>query len=130
MPQWDFLNFLAAKARQLPSFDLRMQNRGRRPDRRGRSHRGVKAQHPRRTSEIRADLVIGCDGRNSVTREAAHFAVHEFGVPIDVLWFRISRHGRDPEQVLGNVDYGKVLILIHRGDYFQAGMVIRKGAVR
>jgi 2-polyprenyl-6-methoxyphenol hydroxylase-like FAD-dependent oxidoreductase len=55
--------------------------------------------------------------------------VQEFGVPIDVLWFRISRRPHDPQQVLGNINYGKALILINRGDYFQAGLIIRKGTL-
>jgi 2-polyprenyl-6-methoxyphenol hydroxylase-like FAD-dependent oxidoreductase len=29
--------------------------------------------------------------------------------------------------VLGNINYGKMLILIDRSDYFQAGLIIRKG---
>ena len=33
-----------------------------------------------------------------------------------------------PSKCLGNVNYGKVLILINRGDYFQAGLIIRKGS--
>ena len=49
-------------------------------------------------------------------------------MPIDVLWFRISRVGNDPEQLFGNINYGKALILIPRGDYFQAGLIIRKGS--
>jgi len=61
-------------------------------------------------------------------RQAAGLAVQEFGVPIDVLWFHISRRAGDPEQVLGNINYGKALILINRGDYFQAGLIIRKGS--
>jgi 2-polyprenyl-6-methoxyphenol hydroxylase-like FAD-dependent oxidoreductase len=52
----------------------------------------------------------------------------EFGVPIDVLWFRISRKGNDPDQLFGNINFGRVLILINRGDYFQAGLIIRKGS--
>jgi 2-polyprenyl-6-methoxyphenol hydroxylase-like FAD-dependent oxidoreductase len=62
-----------------------------------------------------------------MTRRAAGLEVEEFGVPIDVLWFRISRHAQDPDQVLGTVNYGRALILINRGDYFQAGLIIRKG---
>ncbi len=50
-------------------------------------------------------------------------------MPIDVLWFRISRQPQDPDQVLGNINYGKALILINRGDYFQAGMIVRKGSL-
>jgi 2-polyprenyl-6-methoxyphenol hydroxylase-like FAD-dependent oxidoreductase len=45
-----------------------------------------------------------------------------------VLWFRISRNTDDPEQLFGNINYGKALILINRGDYFQSGLIIRKGS--
>ena len=79
-------------------------------------------------SRYRADLVVGCDGRHSVTRQAAGLEVIEHGVPIDVLWFRISRKPGDPAQVLGNINYGKALILIDRSDYFQAGLIIPKGS--
>jgi len=72
--------------------------------------------------------VVGCDGRHSRTREAAHFEVQEFGVPIDVLWFRISASNTTAEHLLGNINYGRVLVLIPRGDYFQAGLVIPKGS--
>ena len=88
---------------------------------------GVEVQTPEGPVQVRADLVIGCDGRHSTTRSAAGFEVIERGVPIDVLWFHISRRPNDPDQVLGNINYGRVLILINRGDYFQAGLLIRKG---
>jgi 2-polyprenyl-6-methoxyphenol hydroxylase-like FAD-dependent oxidoreductase len=71
--------------------------------------------------------VVGCDGRHAITRQAANLEVLDFGVPIDVLWFRISRRGDDPEQLLGNINYGRMLVLINRGDYFQAGLLLRKG---
>jgi 2-polyprenyl-6-methoxyphenol hydroxylase-like FAD-dependent oxidoreductase len=54
--------------------------------------------------------------------------VMELGVPIDALWFRISRKPADPESALGNINYGKALVLINRADYFQAGLIIRKGS--
>ena len=78
--------------------------------------------------EIRAGLVVGCDGRHSTIRQAAKLEVLEFGVPIDVLWFRLSRKRQDPEQLLGNINYGKALVLINRGDYFQCGLIIPKGS--
>jgi 2-polyprenyl-6-methoxyphenol hydroxylase-like FAD-dependent oxidoreductase len=78
--------------------------------------------------QIHADLAIGCDGGHSLTRKAAGLEVVEHGVPIDVLWFRISRKPGDSAQVLGNVNYGKALILINRSDYFQAGLIIAKGS--
>ena len=89
---------------------------------------GVEARTPEGTVEIHADLVVGCDGRQATTRQVAHLEVIESGVPIDVLWFRISRNTDDPEQLFGNINYGKALILINRGDYFQSGLIIRKGS--
>jgi 2-polyprenyl-6-methoxyphenol hydroxylase-like FAD-dependent oxidoreductase len=128
MPQWDFLNFLSTRARNFPAFDLRMQHdavdlmweRGR--------VTGVEARTPEGSVRIHADLVVGCDGRHAMTRQAGRLELIESGVPIDVLWFRISRKASDPEQLFGNINYGKVLILINRGDYFQAGFIIRKGS--
>jgi len=89
---------------------------------------GVRVQTPDGPAEICADLVIGCDGRHSTIRQAADLEVIERGVPIDVLWFRISRTTTDPEQLLGNFNFGRALVLINRGDYFQVGMLIRKGS--
>lgn len=128
MPQWDFLNFLASHAKQFPSFQLLMQHEVTGLVKVGNRIRGVVAQSDGREIEVRADLVVGCDGRHSRTRSAAGFEVIEYGVPIDVLWFRISRTADDPPAVLGNVNYGKALILINRNDYFQAGLIIAKGS--
>ncbi|HEX5229598.1 MAG TPA: FAD-dependent oxidoreductase [Bryobacteraceae bacterium] len=128
MPQWDFLNFLSERARRFAGFDLRMQHEGIDFVRDGERIIGVEARSPQGPLRIQSDLVVACDGRRSTLRKAAGLAVEEFGVPIDVLWFRISRHAGDPQQVLGNVNYGQALILINRGDYFQAGLIIRKGS--
>ena len=128
MPQWDFLDFLSGQARRFAGFHLRMQHEAVELVRDGNQIVGVQAQTPDGPLQIRSDLVIGCDGRHSTTRKSAAFEVIERGVPIDVLWFHLSRHTNDPEQVLGNLNYGKALVLINRGDYFQAGLLIRKGS--
>lgn len=128
MPQWDFLNFLSAHARKLSTFQLLMEHEAKDLLQSGTRITGVAAQNEDREVEIYADLVIGCDGRHSLTRKSAGFQVIEHGVPIDVLWFRIGREAGDPGNVLGNVNYGKALILINRSDYFQAGLIIRKGS--
>jgi 2-polyprenyl-6-methoxyphenol hydroxylase-like FAD-dependent oxidoreductase len=127
MPQWDFLNFLAAQAKRYPSFDLRMESNvndllwaeGR--------VTGVRASQPNDELEVRADLVVGADGRHSIVREKAGLVVDDFGAPMDVLWFRISRRPDDPRQALGWLNHGKLLIMIDRTDYFQCGLTIRKG---
>ena len=128
MPQWDFLNFLSGHAKKLSSFQLLMQHEAVELQHDGQRVVGVTARNEGHEVEIRADLVVGCDGRHSITRQAAGLDLVEHGVPIDVLWFRISRRPGDPAQVLGNVNYGKALILIDRADYFQAGLIIPKGS--
>ncbi len=128
MPQWDFLDFLAGKAKPFPSFRLNMENEAVDLIKEEGRIQGVVVNTPEGTLEIRADLVVGCDGRHSLTRQAGHFEVLEQGVPIDVLWFRMSRQGNDPEMLFGNINYGNALIMIPRGDYTQTAMVIRKGA--
>lgn len=128
MPQWDFLNFLSEKGKSFPSFELLLEHEAVDLSIEDNRVRGVKVKSPEGLSEISADLVVACDGRHSRMRQAAGLGVHEIGVPIDVLWFRMSRRPDDPEQLLGNVNYGRALILINRGDYFQAGLIIAKGS--
>jgi 2-polyprenyl-6-methoxyphenol hydroxylase-like FAD-dependent oxidoreductase len=128
MPQWDFLNFLSSKAQAYPEFTLLMEHEATRLMERDGRVRGVVAQTPVGEQRIEADLVVACDGRHSLMRKDAALPLKELGVPIDVLWFRLSKRENDAvKQVMGNIDYGKMLILIDRGDYFQAGLLIRKG---
>ena len=128
MPQWDFLNFLAGHARQFPSFQLLMQHEATDVVLEDGRITGVVVHNEQRALEIHADLIIACDGRHSRMRGVAGLKVIEHGVPIDVLWFRISRKPEDPPEALGNVNYGKALILIDRSDYFQAGLIVAKGS--
>ena len=127
MPQWDFLNFLSTQAKKFPSFQLRMQHEvvDLLFDRQRVT--GVRANTPRNELEIRADLIIGADGRHSIIQERAGLERQEFGVPIDVLWMRISKKQDDPQQSLGFFQQGKLLVLLDRGEYWQAGFVIPKG---
>jgi 2-polyprenyl-6-methoxyphenol hydroxylase-like FAD-dependent oxidoreductase len=128
MPQWDFLDFLSSQAKKFPHFDLRMQHEATGLTHDGGRITGVEVRTPDGMLRIQADLVIGCDGRHSTVRQAAEMRVLEFGVPIDVLWFRLGRESADPEQLFGIVNYGRALVLINRGAYFQAGLIIQKGS--
>ena len=129
MPQWHFINFLAMHAKQFPAFELRMESRVVDLVHDGDRIAGVLVKTPQGDLDVRADLVIGCDGRNSIVRQLAKLEVKEMGVPIDVLWMHISKRDRDPEQVYGFLRGGQGLGLIDRGDYFQAGLVIPKGGI-
>jgi 2-polyprenyl-6-methoxyphenol hydroxylase-like FAD-dependent oxidoreductase len=127
MPQWDLLDFVASRARQFPNFQLSVEHEATGLVHEGQRAIGVEVKTPGGAKTIEADLIVACDGRHSTLRKAAGMEVVDAGVPIDVLWFRLSRKSNDSEQVLGRLNYGKAMILINRGDYFQAGLIIRKG---
>ncbi|HMH53987.1 MAG TPA: FAD-dependent oxidoreductase [Candidatus Acidoferrum sp.] len=127
MPQWDFLDFLAREAGRYPGFHLMM--RAEATDLVEESGRvtGVHVTTPEGPITIRADLVIGADGRSSVIREKAGLPVQDFGAPMDVLWFRLSHKASDPQQALGRIVAGRIFVMLNRGDYWQCGYVIAKG---
>ncbi|HEX3988497.1 MAG TPA: FAD-dependent oxidoreductase [Verrucomicrobiae bacterium] len=128
MPQWDFLNFLSSHARSYPQFQLRMETEV--TDLLVENDRivGVKASTPGGPTEIRADLVVGADGRSSTVRNRAGLEVEDLGAPIDVLWFRLSKHPDDPAQAFGFTAGNQFSVLLDRGDYWQCAYVIRKGS--
>src|SRR5256714_13127539 len=128
MPQWDFLDFIAEQARAYPAFKLIMQAEVTDLMIEGNTIAGVKAVTPDGEIEVRATLVVGCDGRNSIVRELADLEVESLGAPIDVLWFRLTRKPTDPTQVLGRFVPGKVMVMLNRDEYWQCAFVIRKGA--
>jgi 2-polyprenyl-6-methoxyphenol hydroxylase-like FAD-dependent oxidoreductase len=134
MPQWDFLNFLAERAGRYPAFHLRMQAEVTAfSEEAGQASgqprvAGVYATTPAGPLEVRADLVVAADGRHSLFRHRAGFIVREFGAPMDVFWFRLSRRPSDPDATMGRFDVGRILVQINRGEYWQCGYVIAKGS--
>src|SRR5882762_7386046 len=129
MPQWDFLDFIADHGSLYPSFNLKMRAEVDELIEEGNRVVGVKARTSEGLLEIRADLVVGADGRSSIVRERAGLDVEELGAPIDVLWFRLSRLPDDPGQVLGRVVAGKIMVMLNRDTYWQCGYIIAKGAL-
>src|SRR5262245_39991466 len=129
MPQWDFLNLLAARAARYESFRLRMRAEVTELlEESGRvvGVRGLGADGP---IEVRALLVVAADGRSSAIRHAAGLPGEEFGAPMDVLWFRLPRRESDPGSPLGRIDTGRIFVTINRGEHWQCGFVIPKGGV-
>ncbi len=146
VPQWDLLNFLATKAKAFPTFDLRMSTRAvdvvRDDQQNGNGHSGsgrvvgVICEHEGETYEIRADLVVACDGRGSTLRNAMtslgnassdDHRVDDVGIPIDALWFRLDRPQGDDGHTQGWLREGHMLVTIPRRSHYQIAMVIRKG---
>jgi 2-polyprenyl-6-methoxyphenol hydroxylase-like FAD-dependent oxidoreductase len=128
VPQWDFLDILAEAGQREPHYSLIMNadvtdvitDDGR--------VSGVIYTREGMTHRLEAPLVVACDGRTSVVRQRAGLRPHTFGAPMDVLWFRLPRLGGDPEGGLGRLSRKLLMILIDRGDYFQVGVVIKKGS--
>jgi 2-polyprenyl-6-methoxyphenol hydroxylase-like FAD-dependent oxidoreductase len=126
MPQWDFLDFVAEQARRFAAFRLEMEAEvddlvivdGR--------VAGVHATTPKGELVVRADLVVGADGRHSTVRAKAGLETIDRGAPIDVLWLRLPRRPDDPAETLGRFDAGRILLMLNRGDYWQCAFVIRK----
>ena len=127
MPQWDLLNFLATEAARYPGFRLLMEHEVTGLIEKSGRITGVAIKTPDGPATLSAALIVGCDGRHATTSASAHLKVIETGAPIDVLWFRLTRHKDDPENALGVLNYGRMIVLINRSDYFQCGFIIRKG---
>ncbi|MEZ7124352.1 FAD-dependent oxidoreductase [Nonomuraea sp. AD125B] len=126
MPQWDVLDFLAGKATAYPSF--RLLRRARATELltdRGRVT-GVLADTADGPVEVRADLVIGADGRHSTVRARAGLTPVASSPPMDVLWFRLPRR---PQDQVPFFQGGKgALISIDRGDFWQLAYAIPAAA--
>jgi len=128
MPQWDFLNFLAARAKAYPTFHLLMETEGIDVVEKDGAVTGVRARDKDGEFTISAKLVVGTDGRHSTIRDRAGFVVDNVGAPMDVLWMRISKEPGDPVRPLGTLVEGRLLVMIDRGEYWQCAYIIRKGS--
>jgi 2-polyprenyl-6-methoxyphenol hydroxylase-like FAD-dependent oxidoreductase len=129
MPQWDFLNFLADQGSRYGTFDLRMCAEATDLIEEAGRVIGVRAQTPDGDLTVRADLVVGCDGRHSTLRAKAGLKSDDYGAPMDVLWFRIARKDSDDPDIFGRIDAGTLLVMLNRGSYWQCAYVIPKGSI-
>jgi len=126
MPQWDFLDFLAQQGRRYPTFHLRMQAEVTGLIEENGRIVGIRGSTPAGPVEVRADLVVGADGRNSVVRACSGLPVQEVGTPMDVMWMRLSKRAEDPDLFVYS-DRTKALVLLDRGSYWQCGLPFPKG---
>ncbi|KKC35672.1 hypothetical protein WH87_15945 [Devosia epidermidihirudinis] len=132
IPQWDFLDFLVGAAKLEPSFSIRMNTQVT-----GLSFDGDRVSGARwrdRTGaegEISADLVVACDGRHSIVRDAAEFVPRDFKVPLDTWWFRLPRYSDEMGDVatltprFGDRD---LMLTFTRETFYQVAYFAEKGA--
>ena len=129
MPQWDFLNFIAAEAARYPSFTLKTNTQVTDLIQRGDRIVGVKVVGVHGEQEFLADLVVAADGRGSIVREKAGLESENLGAPMDVLWFKLPLKPGEDGQTMGRFGAGSILVLLNRGDYWQCAYVIPKGSL-
>ena len=129
MPQWDFLDFLAKHGELYPSFDLRMKAEATGLIEEDGRIVGLRAMTEDGEVAIRADLVVGADGRHSTVREKAGLHSDDYGAPMDVLWFRLPLKKADETEIFGHIEAGAMMIMLDRGDYWQCAYVIPKGGI-
>lgn len=123
MPQWEFLDFLREEGKAFPGFHIEMEapvedfveEKGRVTGVRLKDGRGV-----------RAPLNIAADGRSSIVRKT--LPIEDLGAPMDVFWFRVAKPKSERGALRGNVERGRLLVMIDRGDYWQCAFLIPKGA--
>ena len=128
VPQWDFLELLAAAAEKEPTFRLLRSTEVLGPVLSGERVVGVRYRgNDGEEHEMRAALTVACDGRSSTLRNAMNLRPRTFGTPMDVWWFRLPREADDPPGLAGVLGAGAAQIAIDRGDYFQCAYVIPKG---
>jgi 2-polyprenyl-6-methoxyphenol hydroxylase-like FAD-dependent oxidoreductase len=128
MPQWDFLNFIAEHARRYQTFDLRMRTGATDLIEENGRIVAVRARAPDGELEVRADLIVGCDGRHSTVRAKAGLQSDDYGAPMDVMWFRLSRKPGDTEETVGHIETGRMIVMLNRKDYWQCAYVVPKGS--
>jgi len=134
VPQWDLLDLLVTAARQDPSFDISMGLAATGTIEENGVVTGVHLRPYRSDSdpgaeELRADVVIACDGRDSVLRAAAGLHPRSFTVPFDTWWFRLPRRPGDATTALVPAFSGTdVLLSFPRPDYHQVAYFAPKGS--
>jgi 2-polyprenyl-6-methoxyphenol hydroxylase-like FAD-dependent oxidoreductase len=127
MPQWDFLDFIAAEAKRYPAFQLMMEAEATGLLKHNNRFAGVQVTTPDGEREVRAKLVIAADGRHSRLRDAAKMEILDQDSPIDALWLRLPVEPNDPTEPVGRFGAGQLFVMLYRGDYWQCAFVIPKG---
>ena len=123
MPQWEFLDFLRSEGRAFPGFQIEMEAPVESFTEENGRVTGVRLEDGR---ELHAPLTVAADGRASIARRM--LPLEDLGAPMDVFWFRVAKAKQEKGALRGNVESGRLLVMIDRGDYWQCAFLIPKGA--
>ncbi len=128
-PQWDFPGLLASAAEPEPAFHLTRSTEVTGLRRTGDRIGGVEYRTaPGETGQRGADLTFACDGRGSLLRTAGGLRTRSFGVPIDMWWFRLPKPSDALPAARARLSNRRFMVMLDRGEYFQCGLLIEKGA--
>lgn len=129
MPQSRFLDYMAAQARQWPSFRLVLGANVQRLIWENGTVRGVRYRgDDDQWHEVRSTLTVAADGRFSKVRSLADLEPIKTSPPMDVLWFRLPRKPEDvQDEGFLVIHGGHFMVVLDRGDQWQLGFIILKG---
>lgn len=128
VPQPRFLEFLTDQANHYPNFRLVMGARAERLIEEDGVIRGVVYRGQDGFHEVRAQLVIGADGRFSRIRQLAGLEPATLSPPMDILWFYLPHYQGDPDAAGAlHLGPGRFAILFDHFDSWQVGYAIQPG---
>jgi len=128
VPQPRFLAFLTDRAKQDPNFRLVMGARAERLIEENGVVRGVVYRGQDGFHEVRAQLVVGADGRFSRTRQLAGLEPEKLSPPMDILWFYLPHYQDDPDAAGAlHLGPGRFAILFDHFESWQVGYAIQPG---
>ena len=130
VPQSQFLEMVTAEASNHPNFQLRMGASAQELIEEQGVVRGLRYRSDDGWHEVRAQLVVGADGRSSRVRRLAGFVPIKTSPPMDILWFRLPRLEADGEGAMGRFGRGHIVVMLDRLNEWQMGYVIIKGSLQ
>ena len=134
-PRWvsqpGLLEMLVAEAGKHPSFRFLRGTAATALLEEGGRFVGVRVRGDAGEEELRADLVVGADGRTSIVRRRAGVAARADETPMDIVWCKIPMFGplADPPRLRAYAGGGHLLVVapVYDGT-LQLGWVIPKGS--
>ena len=128
MPQPVFLEALARKAAGFPGFQCWMGARVTELVEEGGAVVGVRGRrHGAEPFEIRADVVVGADGRHSTIRRLGGFVTEYEHDDFDVIWFVVDPPANWARTIYFSVGSVPLLMLPKYPNQIQVGLLLEKG---
>ena len=127
MPQPLVLQFLTERASRYSNFKLHMAARVEQLITDAGCVAGVRYRYGNRLHDVRANLVVGADGRFSRVRELAGLPRVQSAQPIDLLWLKLPRLATDPIDGGLYVRSHRFAFVRKRADVWQVAYMLPKG---